>query len=159
MIQSRIVNLRFTLSFLKNHPLFARQVKSAADEITVSRAEVEKLAAKIGEALALAKEVSTQIEILKQGLGGGGGASVSFLPDIDGLADAGRRLFDGAFVLAVMAAMKEADESVDAEDAAQQAEERLAALLAEAAPPADSGETEEMSDEEALKKLAEFGLA
>ncbi len=157
-VQSQIVNVRFALAFLKNHPLFGRRRKTGEEEITVSRAELDTLAAKIAEALALTKELSARMDGLKSALGGGG-ETVAFLSEVQGLADTGQRLFDAAFLLAAMDASKKADAAATAEEAAAQAEERLAAALAATAPEEEEGGEDEMSDEEALKKLAEFGLA
>ncbi len=157
-IQSQVVNVRFALSFLKNHPLFGRRRQGGEEEITVSRDELDTLAAKITEALALIRDLSARMDGLKNALGGGG-EGVAFLPDVEDLAGAGQRLFDGAFLLAAMVEAKKADTGIAAAGAAGLAEERLASALATAAPEEEQGGEEEMSDDEALKKLAEFGLA
>lgn len=180
--QATIVDQRFTLTFLKNHPIFSRR-DPEAEEISVSSAELDTLHGKIKSALHTAALINDALAKIKDALKGEGDAS-DILTPIAGLIDGQRQMIDAFCGLQIMLEEREAEPTVTFAAARKTADDRLASLQEheEAAGEGDdeapdlsdqaaidrllngsvadsaAGEEEEMSDEEALKKMQEFGL-
>lgn len=181
--QAKIVDQRFTLTFLKNYPIFSRR-DPEAEEITVSCAELDKLHGKIKSAMHTAVQINEALAKVKDALMGEGEASEILTP-IASLVDGQRQMIDAFCGLQIMQEEKEADSTVAFAVAREKADDRLASLQekgnsgeesaddaldlsdqdaidsglnAVVDDSAAAGGDEEMSDEEALRKMQEFGL-
>ncbi len=164
-LQAKLVNMRFALTFLKNHALLGREAAADGDdEVTVGRADLRKLAAKVKEAVALAQEIHALAGEIKEQLAASDPQTTATPAADSPLVGLAHALLDNAFLLVDKAERKEADDSLDVDTAGKEAAARLTDALAGPADtagddgPEAAADDSEMSDEEALKKLAEFGL-
>lgn len=182
--QAKIVDQRFTLTFLKNHPIFSRRDPDAA-EITVSSMELDKLHGKIKSAMQTAALINDTLAEVKEKLGVDATEN-ELTASIAAMAASQKQMIDAFCRLMFVREEKEANPAAAYEAAEQAAAAKIASLqerempaeeaqdeeldlsdqgaidrLLDAAVPDNSSsgvEEEEMSDEEALRKLQEFGL-
>ena len=179
--QARIVDQRFTLTYLKNHPIFSRRDPDAA-EITVSSEELDKLHAKIKSAMHTAALINEALAGVKEVLAEDAEEN-PLTASIAGMADGQKGMIETFCRLMIAKEQKETDPAISFAEADRIAADRLASLeeeeqaagqedddeldlsdqaavdrLLNAASAGDSKGEEEMSDEEALKRMQEFGL-
>jgi len=176
--QARIVDLRFALTFLKNHALFGRLAKEGEDTVTIAKDELEKLATKIENAFSTAQDINSKLAAIKTTLTSQDTLTEGeLLPTIRTLGNFCRDLLGTSYILTDETEQKRIDSSITAEDAGEKAAAAFEAVKAgntdkeaslseddsrEQSMPNDDNrnadDEDEMSDEDALKKLAEFGL-
>ncbi|MEW6428867.1 MAG: hypothetical protein AB1568_12630 [Thermodesulfobacteriota bacterium] len=159
--QAKATDLRFALTFLKNHALLSRAAREEEEgPVSVDRAELRKLLAKVEKGLEIVQALHAGLGEIKGQLAGSGGDDAGLLPLCRQMAASGQRFAETAALFSLQLEEKAAAPAVDAAESLQRARARLeksrAAQSGGDAAPARGGD--EMSDEEALAKLAEFGL-
>lgn len=177
--QAKMADLRFSLTFLKNHPLFSRETEGDADEeVTVTRGELVKLFTKITSGVKGVQACNEAVAEVRAAVLAASDADHT-VALVNQLAGVGGGLAETAFALVVQHEAKKKNAELSAAAAAKMAADRLEQLRSAVASSGDdhgdaggqdlidqlmggddaaSSGGDQMSDEEALAKLKEFGL-